>query len=346
MSSLQELDFCYDKFLDRSAILYGETGTGKSFIIVDILYQLKPYADQIIVISPTDRSNHTYDKGLVPLPCIHYTITAKLLDDIWERQNAFATVYTKANKPEIIKKLFDRIQGNYIERKAIEEAYRRMKTYEHEIRAEEADENIIKSKIADMERDCKKFILLIYKHSINANRDKLLKLQLSSDERFSLKYLNFNPRLVLIFDDCTDLLKKFKAHPVIQKIFYQGRWAYVTAIFAAHTDKALDPELKKNAFISIFTEESCAHAYFERKSNDLDRDAKSRATAACKAAFVPTAKHQKLAWVRDEKKFYKFTATPHENFKFGSPIIWEYCKQIQAEAGAINTDNRFIQDFI
>ena len=132
----------------------------------------------------------------------------------------------------------------------------------------------------------------------------------------------------------------------MQKLFYQGRWAFITALIACHTDKALDAELKKNAFVSIYTEETCAHAYFERKSSDLDRDAKARAAAACKAAFSPILPYQKLAWIRDEKKFYKLTATPRENFRFGSPIIWEYCKQIQAEAGTISANNKFLQDFI
>lgn len=344
--SLQELDFDYKRFIDRSTILYGESGTGKSFVIVDILYQLKPHVDQIIVISPTDRQNHTYDKGIVPLPCIHYTITAKLLDDIWERQNALSAVYTKANKPEILRSLFDRIPRNTEARDVINNINRKRRAYEDEIQADGADDALIKLKIADMENECKKLIILIYKHYINEHRESLSKLAITNDERFSLKYLNLNPRLVIIFDDCTDLLKKFKSHPVMQKLFYQGRWAFITALIACHTDKALDPELKKNAFISIFTGEKSAHSFFERKSNDLDKEERQRAAAACKASFTPIAKFQKLAWVRDENKFYRFTASSHDNFRFGSPIIWEYCKQIQAEAGTMSPDNKFIQDFM
>jgi hypothetical protein len=314
--------------------------------MVDILHILKPYVEQIIVISPTDRQNHTYDKGIVPLPCIHYNITPKLLDDIWERQNALSTVYTKANKPEILKQLFDKIQGNSYARSVIDNIHRKRRDYEEEINNENHDESTTKAKIAEMDRECKKLIVLIYKHYINENRAKLQNTTLTKDEQFTLKFLNLNPRLVIIFDDCTDLLKKYKSHPVMQKLFYQGRWAFITALIACHTDKALDPELKKNAFVNIFTGEKSAHSYFGRASNDLDKEEKARANAACKAAFSPLAKHQKLVWVREENKFYKFTATSHDNFKFGSPVIWEYCRQIQAEAGSINTDNKFIGDFM
>jgi hypothetical protein len=171
-------------------------------------------------------------------------------------------------------------------------------------------------------------------------------MNLNADEQFTLKFINFNPRLVLIFDDCTDLLKKAKSNSVIQKLFYQGRWSYITVIFACHTDKALDPELKKNAFVSIFTEASCAHAYFERKSNDLDRDAKDRARLAVKAAFTPMAKYQKLVYLRSEKKFYRYTATLRKPFRFGSPYIWKYCEQVEAAAGSLSAGNKFINDFM
>lgn len=346
MSSLQELDFSYKRFIDRSTILYGESGTGKSFVIVDILFQLKPHVDQIIVISPTDPQNHTYDRGIVPLPCIHYTITAKLLDDIWERQNALSAVYTKANKAEVLESLFERIGDNIGAKSVIDDINEKRKSYENEIHSECSDENLAKTKITEMGKEYEKLIILIYKHYINENRERLARMSLSNDEKFSLKYLNLNPRLVIIFDDCTDLLKKFKSHPVMQKLFYQGRWAFITVLIACHTDKALDPELKKNAFINIFTGEKSAHSYFERKSNDLDKEERQRASAACKASFTPIAKFQKLVWVREENKFYRFTATSHEDFRFGSPVIWEYCKKIQAEAGTISVDNKFIQDFM
>lgn len=346
MSSLQELDINYKYFLDRSTLLFGESGTGKSFVMVDILYQLQPYVDQIIVISPTDRQNHTYDKGIVPLPCIHYTITSKLLDDIWQRQNALSEVYTKANKPDVLRNLFDKIPNNSRTISIISSIHSKLRNYKDEVENDCADPSSARAKMTEMETECKKLITMIWRAEINKNRGYLQKLSLSKDEQFSLKYLNLNPRLVLILDDCTDLLKKFKTHPVMQKLFYQGRWAYITALIACHTDKALDPELKKNAFISIFTEETCAHAYFERKSNDLDKDAKTRASQACKVAFTPLARHQKLAWVREEKKFYKFTASSHTNFKFGSQYIWEYCDRIKAEEGALSADNKFIGEFI
>lgn len=350
MSVLQELDFSWQTFLDKTTVLYGESKTGKSTVIVDILYQLKPFVEQIIVISPTDRINHTYSgktikDRVVPLPCIHYSISDKLLKDIWERQEALVAVYTKANDPDIIAGLFNRLQLIDVNRNLADVDARR-RAREAEIRSQYTDEDTIKGKIEEMEVDFNKLVNMIHKHYINENRAKLSKMNLTKDEQFTLKFLNLNPRMVLIFDDCTDELGKFKNHPVMQKIAFQGRWNYITTLVACHTDKKLDTSFKSNAFNSIFTEESCANVYFGRGSLGVDKEGKDRAKVACKAAFSPTAKFQKLIWVREDKKFYRFTATKRPGFTFGSPVIWDMCRQISAEGQVISSDNRFVNGFI
>jgi hypothetical protein len=343
--SLPELDINYKLFLDRTTIIYGESGTGKTVLIVDVLYYLKPHIDQVIVISQTDRSNHTYDSGVVPLPLIHYTITSELLNNIWERQNALAAVYTKASNIKILQKLFSKIDSETA-KSTVRGISRRLSDYKREVFREEDDEISAQEKYNKMKDECDKLLVLIYKHYINEYSSTLAKISLSSDEQFSLKYVNLNPRLVLIFDDVTDLLLKYKSHPVIQKLFYQGRWAYITALISCHSDKVVSPELKKNSFVNFYTEESAANAYFGRKSNDLDKDAKARAMAAIKAAFSPLDKHQKLVYIREEKKFYRYKATKRPGFKFGSPALWKYCEQVKSLPGSVNLDNKFMHEFM
>lgn len=351
MSSLQDLDFNYKLFLDKSTILYGEQKTGKSTIIIDILYHLKPHIDQIIVICPTDRVNHTYSgtsraDRVVPLPCIHYTITDKLLTDIWARQEALSAVYNRANKPDVIRSLMNRLNLVEVET-AVEKVRESRERFEAEIRAQYTDEEVIKNKLADMEDDYNRLVTMIYKHHIGRYRSKLAsEPDLTPDERFTLKYLNINPRLVLIFDDCTDLLWKFRTHPVMQKIAYQARWSYITTLIACHTDKSLDPAFKKCAFNSFFTEDSCARAYYNRSSNDFDATFKAKARAAMAAAFTPANKHQKLVWVREDKSFYKFTAVKHDNFTFGSNLLWDFFEPIESnDVVSFGSDNRFMNAF-
>jgi energy-coupling factor transporter ATP-binding protein EcfA2 len=342
--SLDELDVSYKLFLDKSTILYGESSSGKSTIIVAMLKELQPYAEQIIVISPSDRSNRTYSSGIVPLPCIHYKITEKLLNDIWERQEALGAVYSRANEIAVLKRLFDRLNLEHVN-KIISDVQKRQKEYENEIRNQFLDESTCIAKTEEMEKDFKKLTALIYKRYINENSARLMRMQLTEAEAFSLKYLNLNPRMILIFDDCSAQLKAFKSHRVIQDLFYQGRHTFITPIIACHSDKNLDSELRKNAFVNIFTQEKSAHAYFHRGTNDFDKEDKKEADKCCKIAFSHTAKFQKLVWIRLENRFYKFTAKLHPKFQFGSPIINEFCKMIQNDGVSISSENRFLQNF-
>jgi len=346
MTTLPELPFDYDRFLDRTTILYGESMTGKSTVIIDILKLLSPHVDQIIVISPTDRQNHTYDKGVVPLPMIHYGITGQLLDKIWERQSALASVYTKANKPEIFKQLFDRIRGNNHSRDTIEEAADIRDERIRDVKRGEENKILARSKIDDIDKSFQKFLSLVYKTDILEYRDELSRMNLSEDEKFSLNYVDFNPRIVIIFDDCTDQLKKFRSHPVMQKLFFQGRWNFVTTLIAAHTDKALDPEVKKNSFTNIFTGPKAAQSYFARPSNDFDKNEKVRAVDAMRQAFTPTHRHQKLILSRAEDTFYRYTATLHGQFRFGSREFWRFCDEIKSDGNQMAPGNKFIQDFM
>lgn len=348
MATVPDLEITHEKIIDKSSIVYGESGTGKSYIIVDMLHALRPYVDQIIVFAPTDRQNHTYDKGIVPLPCIHYTITPKLLTDIWNRQEALVAVYTQSNNINVLRILFRKIDDS---RRAqadavIAEINLQLKTFERELSQKGLDESQFKQKLNEMKEDSDKLLMEIYKTSITKETPNLSRLNLTKQEQFTLKYHAMNPRLVIVFDDCTDLIKKYKGHDVMQKIFYQGRHSKITAILAVHTDKCLDSELKKNAAISIFTEMPCATAYITRPSTSLDRESQQRALTACKIAFGdPTRPFQKLAYVRHEKKYYKFIAQKREGFSFCSAIVKSFCKIIQAETGKVSADNQFIAEF-
>lgn len=347
--SIPILDFTPHTFLDKTTTLYGESATGKSTIIVGILHELKPYADQIIVFSPTDRSNHTYsgngpEDRIVPLPCIHYTISEKILDDIWARQEALVSVYRRASAPAVLRKLFMRVAAD-------SERVVEFITAKRDERLQEVKDTIIdpvtaKRKWKEIEFDHQRFIEIIYKHYINDNKYRLARMPLDAEEKFALRYINLNPRLVLIFDDCTEALNKLKNNSVIQKIAYQGRHAMISTIVACHTDKSIDSAFRKNTFVSFFTEESCGRAYFNRASNDLDKESKAVAMAALRSTFVSTEPHQKLVWVREDRRFYRYTAKIHSGFSFGCPEVWNYCEHVGADVTSVSLSNRFIDGFI
>lgn len=348
MSSLNPLDFNHQLFIDKVTVLYGETKTGKSTIIVDILHEIKPFADQIIVFSPTDRNNHTYsgtgpDDRIVPLPCIHYTISPTILKDIWERQEALVAVYRRASAS--VSRLFERV-ASADEVKVLQFIRTKRDERRAEVDASIIDPVISRRKKEEITADCDRFIDVVQRNCINNNRGRLERMGLTAEERYALNYVNLNPRLVLIFDDCTEEMNRLKNNKVIADIAYQGRHVMITTIIAAHTDKSLDSAFRKNAFNNFFTETSCARAYFNRATNDFDRESKNAATTALAAAFTPSEPFQKLVWVREDKKYYRYTARRHDNFVFGCPEVWSYCDKVASDGAATPRNNRFMAGFM
>lgn len=290
--------------------IYGESGTGKSFIVMDILATLQKYIPQIAVWSPMNDQNHDYDKnGAVPTVFIHSTVDATVLGKIWERQSAARAAYESVNKPEVIIKLA-LLTGDpqYISH------YEKISALL--ITADEEEKIVLETALHRVSK------LVIAKY-----RDKLKKAALSEEEMKTIRRLGFNPRILLIFDDCTEQLRREKTD-IFERLFYKGRHNLITTIVACHTDKTFTPELKKQTFLSIFTAKDSASAYIERPSTSYDKHAKKAAHAAAEEAFTPARPFQKLVLDRPTKGFYRYTAKKSE-VKFCSPEIREYAERIR-----------------
>lgn len=335
--NVETIELNYKLFLDKSVILYGESGTGKSTVVLDILYHLNKHVDQIIVFSPTDRQNNTYGGGIIPPPLIHYTFTPEIIETIWQRQAAMVETYKQANKGEALQSLLRRTgEAKFIS--AVEDAKNNYRNYISKL---DPDDPETEDKIKTMTQLRDDLITLICKTAIRNKQDKLKAMDLTEDERKVITYINMNPRLIIIFDDCTDLLKKYAKSDIMMKLFYQGRWNHITIMIACHTDKAIEAEIKKNAFVSIFTGPSSARAYFTRASTNMDPEVKKTALNVIRDVFNGPVKHQKVLYIREREKFYKFVATKRPTFKFGSPLIWEYCNKIISTGTTMSSDNPF-----
>lgn len=333
-------------FLEKPpVILYGQSGTGKSKIMINILRELKPYVDQAFVVSPMEASNGTY-KGIVPKPLIHSKLTVKFLDEFWLRQEMLSTFYGECNKLPVLESLYRRLKlGNSDQ--IIDNAKIIMQKELASIAASKMDIEKRKNKKEEVEKDFKEFFTMTFKKYINENKGRLSAMQLTPDERFTLEMINFNHRVVLVLDDCAADLqtKEFRRSETFTKLFYMGRHIGITTIIACQ-DPTTDllPNLRKNAYASIFTTPEAAMCYFALPSNGY-KMLSERVKKLLKGGVFGEKSHQKLIFIRNGCRFERLTAQLFDDFSICNAALVAFCNDIELGGGMINTKNPYFRAF-
>lgn len=332
-------------FLNKSTIIYGASGTGKSTILIEILHILKDHVPNIFVFSPTADDNNGF-AGIVPDALIFRNVDIKKLEEIYKRQQGATRIYNTVNEQKGLRTLFEKVANT----KTIEfakDAYRNA----NNLIAEKQNSVHLnfgeKKKMIKGIKDARdKFLLTLYKTVIRKNKTRLKNMNITPAEHYILQYLDFNPNCIIIMDDCGAVLKKFQKETVIQKIFFQGRHSYINLILSLQDDLRLDSSIKKNAFVNIFTTSQIASAYFNRAGTSFSKKEKQLADKIISHVFTDSKDYKKLVYVRNEVQPFRYTiADIYEDFRFGCPKLWELDENMSEKKKKCNFDDPLLSPF-
>ena len=331
-------------YLNRTTIIYGRTNSGKSTIIDDIMYLCKDYIPTLFVIAPTNSSNNAYTNR-IPSQFIKKELDADWLEKLLKRQKHSAGAYINANKLDILKAIYDKLpedSSKTLELSIIKKAHCSI-IYIDSLPMEFAQKKIQKHQILE-NRDA--MLKKLYKTNIRYNKVTLEKMNdLSKVEKAALNFLDFNPNIMLILDDCASTFKKmYKKTSAIKEIFYEGRHYFFTTIISSHDDKEIDSELRKNTSMSIFTTAQSATSNFERTSNGYPKHEKIKSKLCIESIFKQDVNdlhnYQKLVYIQNETDPFRYTiADIHDDFKMGSEPLWNYSSLIKDNKDHLVKDN-------
>jgi ABC-type glutathione transport system ATPase component len=96
-------------YLDKTTLIFGGSGSGKTTMIEEIMYDARNHIPIYLVIAPIT-SSEPYKRKL-PHSCIKEDLTKKKIIQIWERQTKITEVYKVANDLNILAQLFDMCAG-------------------------------------------------------------------------------------------------------------------------------------------------------------------------------------------------------------------------------------------
>lgn len=362
--TVPELKVSPSLFIDKTIAIYGPSKTGKTVIIKHIMKIVDTFIEQVLVIAPSEPSNRSYE-GFVESPFIHYRLyladpknpkkddgskgALRFLEAVWKRQEMMAAIYTRANNISVLLDLFNKlpkdtrrdamrhIDSINSKKNHMVEKIKKQYINDHGRRDE---------KIKEINEKFKKMLTLLYKKYITPHYDELYRQKhLTEDEKYSLYYLNFNPRLLLIFDDCSAQLKPFFNKEIFRMLFYQNRHSFITVIISCQDDTDLPTNLRKNSFISFFTEPIVCTSNFERGSNQFSKPMRALINEMTPVLFKG---HRKLAYIREDdthQQFYHFQFPFPKKFRFGSSALAELCDLVKSDGISMDKDNPFYNKF-
>lgn len=340
---------CFDKdiayLLNQTIVIYGLRRSGKTTIVIDLIYICREAIPVMFIVSQSSTINSSFT-GIVPQSCIHSTMDKEWIEDLLVRQKERCLIHKIASREDLIYSLYNKVKSSKDaawQQVCIEKA----NMWINEINSNEfMDSDTRNEHIHRLQSDLKRRLVQFYKRVIQKNATVLERRshQLTDKENICLKFLDFNPNIMLVFDDCASIFKKWvRESPSIKEIFYNGRHYNITLILTAQDDKEIDTELRKNSAVSIFTSQQAATSNFSRSANSYAPSVKRRATTCIERIFTKdhnTSNNKKLVYLQMDvdDQFMYMKADIHEPFTACCSSLWQMDRQLNTDGDEVDVD--------
>ena len=248
--------------INKSLYIFGQSGTGKSSIVNYLLLTLQGYVSSGFGICPTEATSETPSyKGVLPPHCIITTdvndkTIEKYMIDMYNRQEFVSEMAKCSSNIGILRNLCKHF-GVYdsIHHKLVKIAHIRKKLDSLNVNADKKKRALIDLKQYEI-RVCSTPLYELNKAG------KIDTSRLTEKEANCIQFLFFNPRTVLILDDCFSTCKKIQKTPIFIKYLTQCRHFNVTFIIVIHAVQHIAQDNRLLSKISIFSDKDTATKYF------------------------------------------------------------------------------------
>ena len=130
----------------------------------------------------------------------------------------------------------------------------------------------------------------------------------------ALENININRNVLIIIDDCGYMLKKITKDNIFKYYFFNGRHSGITIIITAQAHTNLEPDIRNNAMISVFTATTTANVFFD--SDPSVKPIKKELSEKC--ATIQTDKDHKFykaVFQKETSEIKKYKATLRSEYK-------------------------------
>ena len=341
-------------YFHKVNIFYGESNSGKTVVMLEAMKMLSDYIPVWFIISPTNKSNNSYTDRIPPC-CIKYTVKIEFLETLYKRQEYLMEIYRQVNRLPVLESLFKRCADSEVSNIVSQIKENAKKKITRVKRDTSLDVSMKKAHMKSINKTLTEYLTAIYKTIIRYHKQKIEKLSnLTVDEAITLKFLDLNPNVGLIFDDTGAEVEKYGKKEVVQKFFYQGRHGFATSFFLYQDDKTMKPGLRRNTPTGVFTTPESATSFFETKTNAHSKTIRQKAILAIKGCFEldkgEDEHYRKLVYQKGKvNPFGYMIANNYEDddFKVGCEALWEFQRKLPVRSREdTQKSNPFLSQYI
>lgn len=335
-------------FYRKIVALYGETESGKSTIIQEIMFLLRKVIPNVIIFAPTNDSNNLYT-GKTYKPGIFSVLSIEILEEIFQRQKDAVKIYDIANNMDVMKSVFMKVADDRT--RAIVNSVNRDAERHILLAAQRyTDPGMRKSEEMKIKKMRDDSLRRTYKLCIEANRRSLLKNPTITEAQYiAVYYYEFLPDVLLIFDDCATFFAQHNNEKIVKDMFYEGRHGALTSIFSFQGTSNIKPDLRRAAHVSIFTTQASANAYVGCKENGIsgDKALKRRWEKCATRIFKPDGDmptYRKLVYIRGGAEPLQVTlADSYDDFVMGGLWVRKFLQYIEPKNVASGNNKELIK---
>lgn len=331
---LPPFDISIEKLLNKSIIMYGSRGSGKSILCRDIMHMLKDTIPVAIIFNTTEKSNNCFS-NMVPKPFLYDKVDLDVLNVIWKRQESITEIYKKVNDEKVLINILKKLNLN----KALDVLDKINKDQDNianNLQEKIKSDNEFYNEFNKLKNKFNKLKMIILKEFIISLRKKIKKNEidktpLSNEDIEIIKYININPNMLIVFDDCAAELKKYTKSDTLRKFFYQSRHVNLTFVITAQDEIDLDASLRKNVNITILCDSNCCNGFFERSSNSFGKRMRQYIREISDFVYNnEIVKNIKIIYDKDNSKnqIMWHIANIKGDFLFGSKIVMNYANEM------------------
>jgi hypothetical protein len=258
----EQNNFDYKTFLCKNTVIAGISGTGKSYLLNDILKCLAPHVIQLKVYSGTAEEDKLF-------PMHKYTNRAsikKVLDvadisRIFTKASELTSKYNACTEPKMLEDTCNFLSEKYPN-------YETSKAREHMVKIRKLKKEITHSKKLVLEKineyteqliSCYKKYIIEFKKVLSRKGIQIKNTAINQ----VLSFVNFNRNIVIVLNDLTEefeqLSKREKGE--FNKIFNKGRHMGITFIMLIHKWDAVGTNIRNSANNVIFTGTELAYSF-------------------------------------------------------------------------------------